>query len=133
MSNLIQSQGYLSDIQLSYQQVLDDNETARKRIMQYEQWAEDLSKYKSFRLKSGCTIIIPKEPDSSPYSKEWYCKHCFDNKKKSLFQPELGTITFICPGCNKTIFVTDDELEEVQKFYGTPPSRPIKHIQVDPN
>jgi predicted RNA-binding Zn-ribbon protein involved in translation (DUF1610 family) len=100
---------------------MDENETSKRKIKQYEQLAEDLSKYEPFRLKSGCTIMIPKESGLSPYDEEWYCKHCSDNKKKSQLQPVFQTIEFVCPECGKTIWVTNEELEEVQSFYGNTP------------
>jgi hypothetical protein len=100
MDKLIEAQALLSDIQGSYQDLLDEKEKLSQKIMQYEKWTEDESNYQSFRLNTGATVMITKEPNKSPYSKEWYCKHCFDNKKKSLLQSvPRNSFAFRCPEC----------------------------------
>jgi hypothetical protein len=86
IEKLINLQSLAIDVQLSYQNIVDENDTARKEIMKYKQWTENAPDYKSFRLFSGATVMVTKEPDTSPYIKEWYCKPCFDKQKKSQLQ-----------------------------------------------
>jgi Zn finger protein HypA/HybF involved in hydrogenase expression len=108
IDNLIQAQSLIASTQSYYQDILHDNEKLSNRIVQYEQWTEDLSNYESFRLLTGTTVITAKNSDISSYAKEWYCKHCFDNKKKSQLQPMPMVInTLVCPQC-KTAYTQSD-------------------------
>lgn len=110
LDKLIEAQGLIIGIQTTQQDVGNINERNELDPAEEQGWGEVSSKYKPFRLSSGCTVMVSREGGQSNYEKEWYCKHCFDSKKQSLLQPELRSIQFNCPTCTNKIWM--DEKDE---------------------
>ena len=111
MDKLIEAQGLLSDIQESYQNTVDKNEELSNKVIQYEKWTEDSSQYESYRLYSGATVVVSKTGQGHASNKEWFCKHCFDNKKKSQLQtvPQRW-YSLNCPACKTMISIDEKDL-----------------------
>jgi hypothetical protein len=113
LEKLIQAQGIVMDIQARYQDLQSSKDELDKRLAQYAQWTEDSSKYAPFRLKSGCTVIVLKEGQHTGYAKDWYCKHCFDNKRKSQLQAK-SWCDYFCPQCQTPYQIGNDDYEAVK-------------------
>lgn len=112
LESLIEAQGLIADIQAGYQDALNEKEQLVKQAKELQQWEKDALNYEPFRLASGCTVVVPKSVDTSPYLREWYCKHCFDNKKKSQLQPKLQSIVQFCPACKTEIWESSADQQE---------------------
>lgn len=117
IERLIETTGLITDIQNSYQTIVEERYTLLKKVMKYDEWSDDKSKYKSFRLDSGCTVMIDRTSKKPAYAKAWYCKHCYENKKKSQLQPVYQLITLRCPECNKEVWLSEIDERKYNKFY----------------
>ena len=124
LDRLFDAQSITSDLQTSYQTIVDEKNHLAQVLRDREQWSESASSYQAFRLSSGSTVMIPKEGNQRPYAAEWYCKHCFDNKKKSQLQPKTRSIIFMCPSCPSEIWMDsadEEKYNQANKRRPTPP------------
>jgi thymidylate synthase len=127
---LIGVQGFIAEIQGFYQEILNAKESLQKRVEHYEQWREDESKYQSFRFFSGSTVVVPKAGDASPYTKEWYCKHCFDNKKKSQLQAKPNTFwEYFCPECKTPYYLAPRDQEAYNEANQVPRTKSAEIVE----
>jgi hypothetical protein len=126
VDKLSEAQDLFNSIREYYDTVLDTSENLSKEIMQYKQWTGELANYESFRLISGTTVIISKDLNISPYAKEWFCKHCFDNKKKSQLQPtQEFTKKLFCPECNTIFTQVDSDWSSTVKARAEQSGKPL--------
>lgn len=108
---LFEAQDLIVEEKLSKQAVLDEKENFNKKIVQYEQTMKDSHNYESHHLLSRITVIIPKEPNTSPYAKEWYCKKCFDDLKKVELRHVPKSFDMMkCPGCGADIWLAGGDV-----------------------
>ena len=114
LENLIQAQGIVMDIQGRFQESQDSIEELGRKIEQLQQWSEDAAHYEPFRLKTHCTVMVRKEDGESGYAKDWYCKHCFDNKRKSILQSK-SWYQFFCPECKTEYIINQEESDAMER------------------
>ena len=100
LDQLIDAQGTIADLQTAYLSLSDSKDQSMKRVKELEAWHEDKKSYESFRFFSGATVVVAKAGEQSPYQKDWYCKNCFDDNKKSQLQPDpRRDWEYLCPTC----------------------------------
>jgi hypothetical protein len=94
-------------------------------------WNIIATEYKSFNLESLCTVMISKKSRKSPYTKEWYCKDCFDKHIKSQLKPQKGLVEYICPNSERhSICITDHEWEIIRQLNKIPLNPPRKKTRM---
>lgn len=125
---IISLQGDMLSLQSEYGKALKEKGDLEQQIKDLSSWENEKDKYETFTFISDAIVYIPKEPEASPYVKNWYCAHCFDNlhKKSFLQRKEFGQIpTFQCHNCGNVIKLSprDTEAKNEAHNYTPPPKK----------
>jgi hypothetical protein len=116
IDKLTEAQANVSNLQTTYGEL-------ENKLKLIEQWQLDESKYESFSMFSGVTVIVTKDGNPSAYCREWYCKHCFGNKKKSQLQPDpKENWQYFCPNCKTSYQLDSRDQEAYNKAHKYPES-----------
>jgi hypothetical protein len=128
LEKLMEAQGFVMDFQVAYQPLLSDKERAEQEIKEHKQSAENESQYEPFLFFSGSTVMVLKEGDGHGYTKQWYCKQCFDNRKESQLQVKPNTFwDYFCPNC-KTLYYLNPQDQEAYNEVNQVPKSPSVDI-----
>ena len=88
---------------LEIQKLQDEKSKIEKKLIDYENWGKEKTKYESKQLTSGTFIYAIKKPKNPTEEKMWFCAKCFNDKQISILQPKVDD--HFCPLC-KTLYRT---------------------------
>ncbi len=91
-------------VQASNQELLEENQRLKKEIVDLKNWDEEASRYQLSQVGQyeGSVAYVLKEEyaDTAPAHK--LCPNCYDEKRKSMLQPNgtrRGRILYTCARC----------------------------------
>jgi len=104
VDRLFTARELLGDIQAQMADLSSQNEKLKQTTAQRDQWISQKANFEPFRFFAGGTVMVEKDDRRSPYCRDWYCKHCFDNERRSQLQPDPRRHwEFVCPSCKTPI------------------------------
>ena len=75
-------------IQSDYQNILRAKEDLEKKLVEQENWDKDRARYHLARVGGGWNAFVYALKERKPAIEpaHWLCAHCYEEKKKSIFQ-----------------------------------------------
>ena len=105
---ILELQSKVSAIQAEYQEALKAKEDTEKKLISYEQWQQESSRYSLGMLAPGIFAYRLKIPEPLGQPLHWLCAACYQERKKSILQTESkGSDVLICPNGHPPL-VTDE-------------------------
>lgn len=100
---IITLQSTIMALQSQYQELLGQNETLNKRLIEMENWEAESRKYTLAEIAEGVFVYSLKADQKNNTPPHWLCPNCYQNKKKSILQfqysPTARNNTFKCAQC----------------------------------
>ena len=104
--SLLSSEKRLMDSYSAYTKLLDEKRSIEKELEELKSWKHTESQYEHFYPSPRVPVVVAKVGNQPQDKAQWYCAHCFENKKKRILNPEYldeYNATYKCPEC-KTEF-----------------------------
>jgi len=95
-------------MQVKQQELLQENDNLRKKIIEFEKWSETEKQYELKEIYSGVFVYAYKKPDDSEDPMHWLCTKCYKEKKASIIQLSNEVASgkyYICPTCKTEIHI----------------------------
>jgi hypothetical protein len=84
---LIDARRAITEIQETYESLVDAKLELEEQVMKLKAWGEDKSNYKAKELAPGIPAYAKTPVAGSASPVEWLCPRCFHNDKKAFFYP----------------------------------------------
>ena len=104
---ILDLQSKISAIQVSYQALLDTNESLKKQLVAHERWEQERARYALCQPERGCFVYGLKPDDASGEPRHWLCPNCYQAGKKSILQ-RFNDICHTCPSCGTNFDLSKD-------------------------
>ncbi len=100
---IIAAQSDAIALQSQYQQVLAENDSLSKQLVEMQKWDEDEEKYQLKRI-GGSFVVVPTSQSDSPDPQYYLCANCWQKKGKSILHisPVFNSPRWFCPSCKTT-------------------------------
>jgi len=114
LERILSVQGDALSLQEQHFSLIHEKEKIEKKLSEFEDWKNTQSQYSLFRTLYGKVVYVPNESHKSSEPKHWLCANCFNERKKSILQPQNdgNNFTFFCPKCKTRLFVDSDEFAQ---------------------
>ncbi len=91
-------QSKVSEMQATYSQLLDANESLKRQLAEYQGWEKDRSRYSMRELSPGIIAYCINQEDRDGEPVHWLCAACYNQSKKSvLILEHINSGVYVCP------------------------------------
>ena len=94
---MIALQFKISEMQVSYQSILDSNVALKKQLEAYDTWEAERARYSLFQPSAGAFVYRLNPSSAANDPAHWLCAACYNERKKSILQRESeDSAAYIC-------------------------------------
>ena len=113
----IEIQSELLAIQANYQALAEAKRGVEAKLVTYEKWDSEASRYELKEIASGIVVYVLKSDNAHGEPSHWLCPACFQESKKSILQkPRVDYLDYKCPRCQFHIVPTAQSMPQGDDF-----------------
>src|SRR5262245_31866689 len=96
-NSLIDLQTKLLTIQSQYEELAEVKRKLEQKIMEYEKWDSEASRYKLQEVAKGIFVYVLQNDHASGEPIHWLCPNCFQKREKSILsKPAVDYLNYRC-------------------------------------
>lgn len=112
----------LSEIQSKYQDLAEVKRETEQKLLAYEKWESEASRYELKEVASGIFVYSLKPSDAKDEPLHWLCPNCFQTREKSILgKSAVDYLQYKCVRCTFKITPTSFSYPktDIEPDYGT--------------